>query len=61
MDRSAFFYFLLGAVTVIVPAIVDRLLKNRIAGWLRYLVDLLVCALTAVILVLVARPLGLCC
>jgi hypothetical protein len=59
MERSALFYFLLGAGIVLVPAITDRLLKDRVANWLRIVLGFVAAALTGVALVLVARPLGL--
>jgi hypothetical protein len=59
MERGALFYILLGAGTVLVPAITDRLLKDRVTAWLRIALDLLAAALTGAILALIARPLGL--
>ncbi len=59
MERGALFYILLGAGTVIVPTITDRLLKGRVANWLRIALDILAAAFTVGILALIARPLGL--
>lgn len=58
MDHGVLFYLVLGASIVGVPAIADRLLKDRVADWLRIALGLLVAALTGVILVLIARLLG---
>lgn len=59
MERSLFFYFLLGIVIVVVGQVSDRLLKDRLGTGARHAVSLLVTVLACVILVLVARPLGL--
>jgi hypothetical protein len=59
MDRSLLFYVLLGAGVVLVPAISDRLLKGRVADGLRVVLGFIVAAATALVLVLIARPLGL--
>jgi hypothetical protein len=59
MQHGTLFYLLLGAGVVLVPAITDRLLKDRVAGWLRITLGFVAAALTGVILVLIARPLGL--
>ena len=59
MEHGVLFYLLLGASVVGVPAITDRLLKDRVPGWVRIALGFLVAALTGVILVLIARPLGL--
>jgi hypothetical protein len=59
MERGALFYILLGAGTVIVPTITDRLLKGRVANRRRIALDILAAALTGGILALIARPLGL--
>jgi hypothetical protein len=59
MQHGTLFYLLFGAGIVIVPAITDRLLKDRVAGWLRITLGFVAAALTGVILVLIARPLGL--
>ena len=59
MERGALFYILLGAGTIIVPTITDRLLKGRVANRLRIALDILAAAFTVGILALIARPLGL--
>ena len=59
MEHGAWFYLLLGALIVGVPAITDRLLKDRVAEWVRMALGFLVAALTGVILVLAARLLKL--
>ena len=59
MERGALFYFLLGAGTVIVPTITDRLLRDRVADWVRIVLALLAAVLTGAALVLLARLLGL--
>jgi len=59
MEHGALFYFILGAAVVAVPALADRLLKGRVADWLRIALALLVAALTGAIIVLIARPLEL--
>jgi hypothetical protein len=59
MEHSTFFYLIMGASVVLVPAITDRLLKGRVTvGW-RLALVLLAAALTGVILVLIARLLAL--
>lgn len=59
MERSLFFYFLLGLVLVGVGQVSDRLLKDRMTSGARNVVSLLLTVLAALILVLIARPLGL--
>jgi hypothetical protein len=59
MEHGTLFYLLLGAGVVIVPALTDRLLKGRVADWLRVTLGFVAAALTGVIVVLIARPLGL--
>jgi hypothetical protein len=59
MERSVWFYILLGAGTVLVPSITDRLLKDRVSAWWRVTLDLVAAALTGAMLALIARPLGL--
>ena len=59
MQHGALFYILLGAGVVLVPAMTDRLLKDRVADWLRIVLGLVAAALTGVAAVLVARVLGL--
>ena len=59
MDRGLLFYFLLGIVAVGAGGLSDRALKHRMGHGARYAVSLLVTALACVILVLIARPLGL--
>ena len=58
MERGALFYMLLGAAVVLVPALTDRLLKGRVADWLRVAIGFLAAALTGAIFVLIARSLG---
>lgn len=58
MEHGVLFYLLLGAAVVGVPAITDRLLKNRVAEWVRIALGFLVAALTGAIFVLIARLLG---
>ena len=59
MERSALFYFVFGAGVIIVPAIVERLLEGRIAGWPRFVLSTLATILAGLFLVLIARPLGI--
>jgi hypothetical protein len=59
MERGLLFYALLGAGVVLVPTVADRLLKGRVADWQRVVLGFVAAALTAVVLVLIARPLGL--
>lgn len=59
MERSLLFYALFGALVVIVPGISDRLLNGRVAEWQRIVIGFVVAALTGVVLVLAAGPLGL--
>lgn len=59
MEHSLLFYVVLGAGTVLVPALADRLLKGRIADWLRVAIGLLAAASTGAIIVLIGRALGL--
>lgn len=59
MERSILFYILLGAAVVTIPAMIERLLKDRVNyGW-RFVISLFATVATAVLLVVVARPLGL--
>jgi len=59
MERSTFFYLLLGAGVVAVPALTHRLLAGRVTEGLRTVLGILAAVLTALLLVLIARPLGL--
>jgi hypothetical protein len=59
MQHGTLFYLLLGASVVVVPAMTDRLLKDRVsAGW-RAVIAICAAGLAGAILVLIARPLGL--
>jgi hypothetical protein len=55
MDRSFLFYAIFGATVVIVPALCDRALKDRLSTGPRYAVSLLVTVLASLLLVLIAR------
>ena len=59
MERSTLFYLLLGAGVVLVPALTDRLLKGRVSDGSRIALGFVAAALTGIVLVLVAQPLGL--
>lgn len=59
MERSALFYLVFGASVILVPAIVDRMLKGRVADWQRFVAGTLATVAAGVFLVLIARPLGL--
>jgi hypothetical protein len=59
MEHGMLFYILLGAAVVLVPAMTDRLLKDRVTGWLRVTLGFLAAALTGLIFAVIARPLGL--
>ena len=59
MEHGTLFYILFGAGVVLVPAITERLLKNRVsAGW-RAVLAICSAVLFGAILALIARPLGL--
>ena len=55
MEYGVLFYTLFGASVVGVPAIADRLLKDRVPGWVRVALGFLVAALTGLIFVLIGR------
>jgi hypothetical protein len=59
MQHGILFYILLGAGVVLAPAMTDRLLKDRVADWLRIVLGLVAAALIGVAAVLIARVLGL--
>lgn len=56
MEHGVLFYILFGASVVGVPAIADRLLKDRVPEWARIALGLLVAALTGLIFVLERIP-----
>ena len=59
MEHGALYYVLLGAVVAAAPAITDRLFKDRVSNGWRFVLAILAAALAAIILALVASPLGL--
>ena len=62
MERSTLFYtlfyFLFGVAVVLIPGLADRLLKDRVATWLRITLGLLAAVLTGLILFLIGHSLG---
>jgi hypothetical protein len=58
MEHGTLYYLVLGAGVVLVPAITDRLLKDRVAGWLRITLGVVAVATFAVLLVVISRLLG---
>lgn len=59
MDSGVLLYMLLGAGVVLAPALSDRLLRGRVADGLRIALGFASAALTAIVLVLIARAAGL--
>jgi uncharacterized membrane protein len=58
MEHTTLYYVVLVAGMALIPGITDRLVKDRVATWLRVALGILAAAFTPFILVLIARPLG---
>jgi len=58
MDHSLAFYVVFGAAVVLAPMLVDRFLNDGVGRWPRFALGAAAAALTAIILLFLARLLG---